>query len=141
MDDIQRQPERRVAPFNPHPRWPAGYFRVLREQGVPERNAPLYAHWVRRFFQRRQGNRRRRDLGRADIEAFLHELSDDTAVAAWQVNQAREALEVYYEQFRGIAPAPREARPTPPESTAPQSDKRTAAARRSMPSSSCTDTY
>lgn len=119
MDDIQQRPGRRIAPFNPQPRWPSGYFQVLREQGVAEQDAPLYAHWVRRFFQCRKGNRRRRDLGREDIEAFLQTLRNAPDVAGRQVSQAREALELYYEQFRGLALAPRDARPSTREPAEP----------------------
>ena len=38
-----------------------------------------------------------------EIEAFLQNLAGDPGVAGWQFTQAREALEVYYEQFCGIA--------------------------------------
>jgi hypothetical protein len=75
----------------------------LEELGVAERRRCFYAHWVRQFFNGHQGKRRRRDLGRADIGAFLETLASDPDVADWQVAQARDALEVYYEQFRGIA--------------------------------------
>lgn len=97
-----------VAPFNPAPRWPQGYFQVLEELGVPERRRGFYAHWVRQFFNRCQGTGRRRDLGRREIESFLASLTEQGGAADWQVIQAREALEIYYEQFRGIAldPAP-----------------------------------
>lgn len=102
MDDIQQLRRGHVAPFNPDPRWPAGYLQVLEEPGVEERRRPFYAHWVRQFFQRHQGTRRR-DLGRVEIESFLQALTNDPAVADWQVAQARDAVEVYYEQFRGLA--------------------------------------
>ena len=94
---------RKVAEYNPSPRWPQGYFQVLEEMGVEERRRGFYAHWVRQFFNRCKGRRRRRDLGRADIERFLAMLRDGGGVEDWQVAQAREALEIYYEQFRGIA--------------------------------------
>ena len=70
---------------------------------MAERRRSFYAHWVQQFFNDHQGKGRRRDLGRADIEAFLEALASDPDVADWQVAQARDALEVYYEQFRGIA--------------------------------------
>lgn len=65
-----------VAEFNPNPRWPQGYFQVLEEMGVEERRRGFYAHWVRQFFNRCKGRRRRRDLGRADIDSFLRMLSE-----------------------------------------------------------------
>jgi len=98
----QRNGGRRVAAFNPNPQWPQGYFEVLEEMGVEERRRPFYAHWVRQFFNRYAG-RPRRELGRLEIEGFLGTLAEQSGVADWQVAQARDALEVYYEQFRGIA--------------------------------------
>lgn len=98
MHDSQQLRREHVAPFNPDPRWPEGYFQVLEELGVEERRRPFYAHWVRQFFKRHQGTRCR-DLGRAAIESFLQAPTDDSAVADWQVAQARDALEVCFEQF------------------------------------------
>ncbi len=62
-----------VAPTDPAPRWPTGYEAVLREAGAQEKTIPYCIRWVRTFFSRHPG-RRRRDLGRAEIEAFLSEL-------------------------------------------------------------------
>jgi integrase len=75
---------------------------VLREAGAQEKTIPHCVAWVRRFFARHPG-RRRRDLGRTEIEAFLAETAQRPGVSNWQVQQARDALELYYEQFRGIA--------------------------------------
>jgi len=102
MGNDQQRTRGRVATFDPDPRWPQGYFQVLEELGVEERRRPFYAHWVRQFFNRYQGQRRW-DLGQPEVEAFLETLSRQPGVADWQVAQARDALEVYYEQFRGIA--------------------------------------
>ena len=98
--------KRAVAPLNTEPRWPEGYARVLREMGAVEKSIPYCMAWVRSFFARFPG-RRRRDLGRPEIEQFLLELSRRGPVTNWQLAQARTALEVYYEQFRGIALSPR----------------------------------
>ena len=95
-----------IAPFNPDPRWPTGYFQVLEELGVEEPRHPFYVHWVRQFFNRQKNRKRRRDLGREEIDAFIQALAAEPGVADWQVVQARDALEVYYEQFRGIALEP-----------------------------------
>jgi len=98
-----RQGARRgVAPPNPQPRWPEGYLAMLRETGAQEKTLPYYVAWVRRFFAAHPG-RRRRDLGRVEIEGFLTETAQRPGVSNWQVQQARDALELYYEQFRGIA--------------------------------------
>jgi len=118
-----------VAPLDPQPRWPEGYIAALREAGAQEKTIPYCVAWVRRFFARYPG-RRRRDLGRADIEAFLAETAQQVGVSNWQVQQARDALEVYYEQFRGIALASRPdgavpIRPSPsppPQSARPVTD-------------------
>jgi len=106
MSDRQQRKRGRVAPFNPDPRWPGGYFQVLDELGVEEARRPFYAHWVRQFFKSHQGVKPRRELGRREIEAYLQALGADPAVAGWQAAQARDALEFYYEQFRGIALKP-----------------------------------
>lgn len=92
----------RVADFNPSPRWPQGYFETLAEAGIPDKQRPFHAQWVRQFFNRMLGNRRRRDLGLADIRRFIDLLKADRSLARWQVEQAGEALTIYYEQFRGI---------------------------------------
>ena len=106
MNDIRQSKRGRVAPYNPNPRWPTGYFQVLEELGVEEARRPFYAHWVRRFFSSQQKGKPRHELGRGEIEAFIKSLASQSGVADWQVIQARDALEIYYEQFRGIALEP-----------------------------------
>lgn len=94
---------RRKSPvsFNLNPRWPAGYFEVLTEAAVPQRQHSFYAHWVRQFFNRNPG-KPRRSLGVPELARFLGVLRDDSSMENWQVKQARAALILYYEQFRGI---------------------------------------
>ena len=102
-----RQSVRRgVAPLNTNPKWPQGYVAVLRESGAHERAIPFLVTWVRRFFARFPG-RSRRSLGRVEIETFLVEMVRHHNISNWQIAQARDALELYYEQFRGIALAAR----------------------------------
>ena len=91
-----------VAEFNPNPTWPGGYFEVLEEVGVAEKYRKFYAYWVRQFFNRYLGSKRRRDLGRIEVAQFLEELRKNERFEDWQVQQAHDALHVYYEQFRGI---------------------------------------
>jgi hypothetical protein len=91
-----------TAPYNPDPQWPQGYHTVLAGMGVSRDRFSYYANWVRRFFKRHPG-RRRRDLGRGEIETYLRELVADEGMRMWQVRQARNALEWYYELFRGIS--------------------------------------
>ena len=92
MNDSQHLERGQVAPFNPNPRWPTGYFQVLEELGVEEPRRPFYAHWVRQFFKRQQNRKRRRDLGRVEIETFNQALAAEAGVADWQVKQADYAL-------------------------------------------------
>ena len=96
-----------MAPVNSEPKWPEGYVEALREAGAHEKTIPFCIGWVRRFFGRFPG-RRRRDLGRAEIETFLSEITTHPGFSNWQVQQARNALELYYEKFRGIALLPRQ---------------------------------
>ena len=95
-----------TAPNDPDPRWPEGYVAVLREAGAKEKNIPYCIGWVRRFFARFPG-RLRSGLGRSEIETFLSETAAHPAVSNWQVQQARDSLDLYYERFRGIALEPR----------------------------------
>ena len=95
-----------AAPLNTEPRWPAGYVDVLRQAGAQEKTIPYCIGWVRRFFAENPG-RNRRDLSRAEIETFLHGLLARPEFTNWHIQQARNALELYYEQFRGIALDPR----------------------------------
>ena len=95
-----------AAPVNSAPTWPAGYVAVLREAGAKDVNIQYCVSWVRRFFAENPG-RRRRDLGRKEIETFLSGLAARAQVTNWQVQQARNAVELYYEQFRGIPLEPR----------------------------------
>jgi integron integrase len=91
-----------VAPFNPEPKWPQGFFEVLSEAGIPERQHSFYAHWVRQFFNCNPG-RSRRALGVNDIARFLQRLRGEPAMETWQLEQASAALILYYERFRGIS--------------------------------------
>lgn len=94
-----------VARLNTEPQRPSGYIAALRDAGAHEKTIPYCISWVRRFFARCPG-RRRRDFGRPEIEAFLTETAQRDGVSNWQLQQARNAFELYYEQFRGIALAP-----------------------------------
>jgi hypothetical protein len=98
-----RQSGRRcVAPLNSDPparnaarsaaggQWPEGYVAVLREAGTQKKTIPFPC-------------RRRRSLGRAEIEVFLSEAAARPSVSNWQIAQARDALELCCEQFWGIA--------------------------------------
>ncbi len=90
-----------TAPTNPAPQWPSGYIDALQEAGAQEKAIPFFIWWVRGFFAEHPG-RRRRDLGRTEIEAFLRKVAARPDITNWQVQQARDSLEVYYERFRSV---------------------------------------
>ncbi len=122
---MRQSSQRGVAPLNTEPKWPEGYVAVLREAGAVEKTIPFLVTWVRRFFARYPGQSRR-GLGRVEIETFLSEMARRREVSNWAIAQARDALELYYEQFRGIALAPRpdDALPFVPSPTSPQPVRR-----------------
>ena len=97
---------RAVAPLNSNPRWPGGGCRGV-EGGRGDRKGHSVPCGLGAGFFARFPGRRRRDLGRTEIETFLTEVSRQAGVSNWRLSQARAALEIYYEQFRGIALAPR----------------------------------
>ena len=102
-----RQPElQTTAPLDQSPKWPEGYIEALRQAGAHEKNIPYYISWVRKFFAR-YPDRPRRELARGEIEAYLAEMARCPGVSNWQVQQARNAIETYYEKFRGIPLSPR----------------------------------
>lgn len=105
-----------AAPRVGEPVWPDGYVRMLREAGAKDVTIPHCVAWVRRFFAANPG-RRRRDLGRTQIEAFLSSVAARPGISNWQVQQARDAVELYYERFRGIALDPRPDGPVRPVSS------------------------
>ena len=83
-----------LAPYNPSPRWPEGYFEVLADAGVHERDFHVYADHVWALFSRHPG-KQRRSLGLAEIAAFLDALKRSGAEATVRL-EAREALILYY---------------------------------------------
>ena len=102
-----RQPQPQTpAPLDPDPKWPDGYIEALRRAGAHEKNIPYCVSWANRFFQRFPG-RPRREFERSEIEEFLSETARRPGVSNWQVQQARNAVETYYEKFRGIPLLPR----------------------------------
>lgn len=96
-----------TAPNDPDPQWPEGYITVLREAGAKEKHIPYCLGWVRQFFALFP-DRPRGDLGRTEIETFLSETARHPRISNWQIQQARDALELYFTKFRGISLDPRE---------------------------------
>lgn len=81
--------------------WPDDYARVLEEVGIPERQRPFHLRWVRQFLGRNRG-RDWRSLGASEVGAFAQQLSQSPGIEEWQVQQALDAVTIYYERFCGI---------------------------------------
>jgi hypothetical protein len=64
---------------------------VLREAGAKEKSIPFCIGWARRVFMRFTGCRRR-ELGRAEVEALLSEAAAHSGVSNGHVQQARIAV-------------------------------------------------
>jgi hypothetical protein len=79
-----------VKGFDANPNWPKGYFEVLEELRVLSKYQTFYAQWVRLFFNRILGKKRRRDLGAVEIRTFLAALKSEGRATDWQVEQARD---------------------------------------------------
>ena len=69
----------------------------LRVKHYSIRTEKVYVHWVRRFILH-QGKRHPRDMGAAEVEAFLTHLAVDRRVAASTQNQAKSAILFLYKE-------------------------------------------
>lgn len=72
---------------------------LLSRKLVPEKNAPYYAYWVSRYlaFSRRLENMDKAEM----LRRFLDDLHSRQHMEDWQVQQAREAVELYTARFLG----------------------------------------
>jgi hypothetical protein len=86
--------------------------------GDQERAIAFCATWVRRFVARFPG-RSQRSLGCTGTVDFLSEMTGRPGVSNWQAGQARDAPELYHEQFCGIALTPRTDRAVAPLASSP----------------------
>jgi integron integrase len=75
--------------------------RVLRLKHYSIRTETVYVGWIRRFILA-NGKRHPRDMGEAEVEAFLSGLAVQGKVAANTQNQALAALLFLYKQVLGI---------------------------------------
>lgn len=68
---------------------------------VDKKHAPFYARWVSKFlaFSHKDENPGFTE----QREKFLEYLSKTTGVADWQKEQAKTALQLYFEQFNSAA--------------------------------------
>ena len=74
---------------------------VLRTLHYSYRTEQQYIHWIRRYV-RWSGMRHPRDLGSAELEAFLTHLAVDRHVSASTQNQALAALLFLYQKVLGM---------------------------------------
>jgi len=72
---------------------------LLCRQLVPEKNAPYYVKWVRRFMFKEPENARLSLEER--MEAFRQGLQTADGFEDWQVQQADRALRLYFHNFKG----------------------------------------
>ena len=70
---------------------------LLSRKLVPEKNVSYYAHWVSLYlaFSNRQENMDKVDM----LQRFLDDLQSRKHMDDWQVQQAREAVQLYMGQF------------------------------------------
>lgn len=85
----------------PAPRLFEEVRRVLRLKHYSLRTEAVYLGWIRRFVLA-HGRRHPRDMGAAEVEAFLSGLAVQGRVAASTQNQALSALLFLYRQVLGI---------------------------------------
>lgn len=69
---------------------------------------PVFLAMGQRILRGHRGIQRR-DLGRKEIESYLSQIAKEPGMSSWRVEQARQALEWYYKQFRDILFKPRQA--------------------------------
>ncbi|XAH25018.1 integron integrase [Xylophilus sp. GW821-FHT01B05] len=72
----------------------------LRARGYSARTEQAYVDWVRRYAQQ-YPSQDPRQLGTAQVQAFLHDLLEQRQVAASTHNQAKAALLYWYRQVLG----------------------------------------
>jgi integron integrase len=113
-----RRPRERLIP-NPKARLREQFHEVCRFRHLSERTEEAYWGWVRRFlvWARDQGStesrptglatggawRHPRDLGGAEVQAFLTHLATQQQVASSTQNQALNALVFLYQEVLGVA--------------------------------------
>ena len=82
-----------------------GFMEWLRQRRLARENRiPHYARWVERFLRYR--GTRPRETWQDSLRAFLDELAADPARPEWHVQQAGEAVTLYFGQFRVGAATP-----------------------------------
>ncbi len=72
---------------------------LLSRKLVPEKNVTFYAYWANRYltFSKRLKNA---DAAEA-LRRFLEDLQSRENIADWQIQQAKEAIQLYTDHFHG----------------------------------------
>lgn len=73
------------------------YFELITEHGIPEKNAGYFSRWVDRFHQKL--DEPLECISEGIVKAFLLELKENKEAKNWQIDQAQEAIELYYLEF------------------------------------------
>lgn len=83
--------------MSPLPTLPEFQQYLLSRKLVPEKNAPYYAYWVSRYlaFSNRLENMDKAEM----LQRFLDDLQSRQHMEDWQVQQAREAVQLYTNHF------------------------------------------
>ncbi len=88
------------APGSHAPRLLERVHEAIRRRYFSRRTEQAYVHWIRRFIYF-HGKRHPRDLGEAEVTAFLNDLAVKRGVAAGTQNQALSALLFLYKEVLG----------------------------------------
>lgn len=69
---------------------------LVKEKHIPEKNAPYYTLWVNKFFSFSSGTSEEKfdNLLRQFLEHFSAQKAEN-----WQLNQAQEAIKLYFQEF------------------------------------------
>ena len=85
---------------NPPPRLLVLVREAIRRRHYSRRTAQAYVHWVKRFVYF-HGKRHPREMGEAEVTAFLYDLASARNVAGGTQNQALSALLFLYKEVLG----------------------------------------
>lgn len=89
-----------IAPTDNPPRLLALVHAAIRRKYFSRRTEQAYVHWIKRFIYF-HGKRHPRDMGEAEVTAFLNDLAATRNVAGGTQNQALSALLFLYKEVLG----------------------------------------
>ncbi len=79
----------------------AEYFHFALKKGVTGKDARFYVHWAKQFFE--YIKKPLRNCTANDVKAFLDNLSHNSDIQPWQMEQARDALRLLYRDFLKVS--------------------------------------